>query len=105
MTTPWRRVDRLAYISSSESEHSESENPQREPPQSSLTRFPDRVMPKRSQEQELEVLETLDGLELLELRELVSDGTSESASESESSESSRLAWPKRAVIEATVAWE
>ena len=85
MTTPWRRVALvvLTTSSSSESEQSELSPPQRDPPQSSLTRSPLRVIPKRWQEQfeaELEVRETaLAGEEQAELRLEVRDGTSESS--------------------------
>lgn len=45
-TIPCRRADRVMVSSSDSDEHSEpSEYPQREPPQSSLTRWPVRVMP------------------------------------------------------------
>jgi len=84
-TMPCRRVVRALWSSSDSLLHSEpSEYPQREPPQSSLTREPPRVMPKRSQVQHDEVDETELGVLLLLLREL-RDGTSEPESESESS--------------------
>jgi len=54
MTTPLRRELAETYLSSSSEEQHESVEssyPQREPPQSSLTRSPERVMPYRSQEQ------------------------------------------------------
>jgi hypothetical protein len=70
---PWRRVETGIYSSSEdEQQDSSSEYPQRDPPQSSLTRSPARVMPYLSHEQDerLERSETEDRVESdRELRE------------------------------------
>jgi len=105
MTTPWRRVvfSSYTYSSSDEQSSESSEYPHRAPPQSSLTRPPARVMPKRSHVQQLLPELTLLGeLELVE-RE-VRDGTSEPESESysESEESSTDCWAKRRLSSSSV---
>jgi len=85
MSTPCRRVVFAAYSSCSSSSEEQSDEsslyPHRAPPQSSLTRSPERVIPYRSQVQQLLPELTLDGDELFVDRD-VSDGTSESLSES-----------------------
>jgi hypothetical protein len=83
-TMPWRRVVLASYSSASSSSEEQSDEsslyPHRAPPQSSLTRSPERVIPYRSHVQQLLPELTLDGEELLVERD-VSDGT-DSLSES-----------------------
>jgi hypothetical protein len=100
---PWRRVERGTYSSSEDEQHSSSEYPQRDPPQSSLMRSPERVIPYLSQEQleQSEPEETEDGEEESE-REETLDPVEEGGSESYSSSSSMEASEKREVISATV---
>jgi len=91
ITTPCRRVVFSSYRYSSSEEHSDESSlyPHRAPPQSSFTLFPSRVMPYRSQVQQLLLELTLDGLDEFVDRD-VSDGTSEPLSEYESSDSDIL---------------
>lgn len=91
---PFRRVAPCRYSSSLSLEQllPSSLLPHRAPPQSSLTRSPSRVMPYRSQVQQL--LALLSELGVLDelLRLLVRDGTSLSSSELSSSDESMAAW-------------
>lgn len=89
--------------SEDEQQDSSSEYPQRDPPQSSLTRSPDLVIPYRSHEHE-EELERSDMEERVESdRELREEPVEDGQSKSESLSSSRVVSEKRLVRSPTVA--